>query len=81
MHGLLFKSFFIYSVDPKVYDRQPEKMSAYDNMQDHFQIEQKGRVKIYGMNITSQLSCDIIIITILAAFLSEEFQLSVLFFG
>lgn len=63
-----------------MHDRQPEKTAAYNNVQDHFQIEQKGRVMIYGMNVASQLSCDIIIITVLAAFLSELFQLSVLFF-
>lgn len=63
-----------------MHDRQPEKMPAYNNVRDHFQIEQKGRVKIYGMNVASQLSCDISIVTILAAFLSELFQLFVLFF-
>lgn len=65
MHGLLFKSYFICSVDPKLHARQPEKTPAYNNVRDHFQIEQKGSVKIYGMNVASQLSCEIIIITVL----------------
>lgn len=58
-----------------MHDRQPEKMPPYDSVQDHFQIEQKGRVKIYGMNVASQLSS-----IVLGVFLSEHFQLSVLFF-